>query len=485
MAGTSSPVRVTGRLDPGVSRGLWLVKWLLLVPHLVVLVLLGVVYWVLTVVAFVAILATGHYPRAIFGFTVGVLRWGWRVAFYGYGANGTDRYPPFTLADVPDYPARLEIDYPERLSRGRTLVQSWLLAIPHYLVLAFLVGSAGTIVGRINPTGAVGFDGGLVTVLVLIAAVALLFTGRYPRGIFDAVLGMDRWVLRVAAYASLMTDRYPPFRLDLGEDEPAPAPVPPAELPPAAGGGAAVLDRPRVGVPRTVPPPSTGRSVLLTVGALLTAAAVALTAAGSIGLVANGSGRDAAGYVAAAVRPASTGGYALVSGPIRIDTRTDPGVLARAIGQVTVRAATRTGAVFVGLGPTADVARYLRGVAVGTWRSTTAAGGQRSVTVVDGAGGPPPGKPADQPFWTASATGSGGQTVVWTPQPGDWTVVIMNADAARGVDADLTVGAQVPVLGATAGAALGAGLALLIVGLGLVLLGARPRRTPAAVPAST
>jgi hypothetical protein len=225
--------------------------------------------------------------------------------------------------------------------------------------------------------------------------------------------------------------------------------------------------------------------VLLTVGALLTAAAVAVTAAGSIGLVANGSGRDAAGYVAAAVRPASTGGYALVSDPVRIETGTDPGVLARTIGQVTVRATTRTDAVFVGLAPTADVVRYLRGVAVGPWRSTTAAAGQRSTAVVDSAGGPPPGKPADQPFWTASATGPGSQTLVWTPQPGDWTVVIMNADAARGVDADLTVGAQVPVLGATAGAALGVGLALLVVGLVLILLGARPRRTPAAVPASS
>ncbi len=497
MTEMTYPVRVTGRLDPGVSRGLWLVKWLLLIPHLVVLVFLGIAYWVLTVVAFVAILATGHYPRAIFGFNVGVLRWGWRVAFYGYGANGTDRYPPFTLADVPDYPARLEVDYPQRLSRGKALVQWWLLAIPHYLVLAFFVGSAGTIVGRVNVTGAIGFDGGLVTVLVLIAAVALLFTGRYPRGIFDAVLGMNRWVLRVGAYVSLMTDAYPPFRLDQGPEEPTPAEAaaspaePTAGLPAAeataVGGGAAVLDRPRVDAGpaapvRTLPPPPVGRSVLLTIGALLTAAAVGMTAAGTIGLVANAGGRDAAGFVAAAVRPASTGGYALASDPVRIDAGTDPGVLARTVGQVVVRAGTRSDAgVFVGIGPTADVARYLDGVAVGRWRTEADSGGRQRVGVVDTPGGAPSGKPADQPFWAASATGTGTQALVWSPQPGDWTVVVMNADATRPVDADLTVGAQVPVLGATAGAALGTGLGLLVVGLLLILLGARPSRTPAGV----
>src|SRR5437870_1650774 len=201
------PLRLTGELSPRLSRGLWLVKWLLAIPHFIVLFFLFVAFMVVGVVAFFAILFTGRYPRGLFGFNVGVLRWSWRVGFYSHSALGTDEYPPFTLKDVADYPARLQVEYPESLSRGLVLVKWWLLALPHYLVVAVFAG------------GAWG-SGGLVALLVLFAGIMLLFTGRYPKSLYDFVLGMNRWVFRVAAYATLMTDSYPPFRLDMGGDEP-------------------------------------------------------------------------------------------------------------------------------------------------------------------------------------------------------------------------------------------------------------------------
>jgi hypothetical protein len=92
------------------------------------------------------------------------------------------------------------------------LVKWWLLALPHYLIVAAFSGGL-YVAGH-------QFGGGLIGVLVLIAGFALLFTERYPRGIFDLVLGMNRWTLRVVAYAALMTDVYPPFRMDAGAEEP-------------------------------------------------------------------------------------------------------------------------------------------------------------------------------------------------------------------------------------------------------------------------
>ena len=210
---------VTARLD-GPSRALWLVKWLLVLPHVLLLAVLWAGALLGTVVAFVAILATGRYPAPLFDFVTGVLRWTWRVGFYSYAALGTDRYPPFRLADDPDYPARFLLDRPERLSRRLVLVKWWLLAIPHYLVLGALLGNDVTSWDQQAASAP-----GALSVLVLIAAVALLFTRRYPDGLFAFVVGVDRWGLRVAAYALLLTDAYPPFRLDQGGQDTRDVPV--------------------------------------------------------------------------------------------------------------------------------------------------------------------------------------------------------------------------------------------------------------------
>ena len=213
------PVGLRGELDPGLSRWLWLVKWLLLIPHFIVLVFLWIAAFLLTMVAGFAILFTTRYPRGIFDFNLGVLRWTWRVMFYGYWALGTDRYPPFSLGPEPGYPAGLDIAYPEEgLSRWLVLIKWWLLVFPQYLLVGIFVGgwSWGWHEHGWWWTG----SGGLVELLILFAGVALLFMRRYPPGIFDFVVGLDRWVFRVAAYAALMTDRYPPFRLDPGPVEP-------------------------------------------------------------------------------------------------------------------------------------------------------------------------------------------------------------------------------------------------------------------------
>ncbi len=195
------PLTLKGELSDPPNSGLWLIKWLLAIPHLIILAFLWVGFVVVWVIALFAILFTGKYPRGLFDYNVGVLRWSWRVGFYTYHANGTDKYPPFTLESIDDYPADLQVVYPERLSQGLVLIKWWLLAIPHMIIVSLFSGGWG------------GEGTGLIFILVIIAAVVLLFTGKYNQDIFKLVMGMNRWVYRVAAYVALMTDKYPPFRL--------------------------------------------------------------------------------------------------------------------------------------------------------------------------------------------------------------------------------------------------------------------------------
>lgn len=182
-----------------LSRLLIFIKWLLVIPHLFVLAFLGIGLYITTLVAWFAILITGRYPRGLWDFAMMVFRWYARITSYVYLQR--DEYPPFGDGD---YPVRFEMAYPDRLSRGLIFVK-WLLIIPHWIVL-YILNIA-------------------LNVVLFIAWFAILFTGRYPRGMFDFVTGMSRWTYRVMTYLMLMTDAYPPFSFG----EPA---TPPATMAP-------------------------------------------------------------------------------------------------------------------------------------------------------------------------------------------------------------------------------------------------------------
>ncbi len=137
------------------------------------------------------ILFQQRYPRWWFDFARELARFGARVG--AYLALLTDQYP----STVEEQAVHLEIDYPDAkngLNRWLPLIK-WFLAIPHYIILPFLAAIA--------------------VFLVILAWFAILLTGQYPKGLFDYVVGVSRWGLRVYAYAFLLvTDRYPPFSLE-------------------------------------------------------------------------------------------------------------------------------------------------------------------------------------------------------------------------------------------------------------------------------
>ncbi len=444
----SPPVVVTGRLDAPLSRWLWLVKWLLALPHYVVLAFLWPVLVVTTVIAACGILLTGRYPRSLFELNAGVLRWTWRVSYYAYGALATDRYPPFTLADVEDYPARLQISYPEHLSRGLVLVKWWLLALPHYLVLALLLGG-----GWWFADDAAARAPGLIGLLVLVAGVVLAFSGRYPAGVFDLVVGLNRWVLRVAAYAGLMTDTYPPFRLDLGGEE------------------RGVLDVPTP-APRVPPGPrsSTGGTVALVLGALLLLPSLGLVAGGAVALWADQGHRDSAGFVTSSPVSLSTSTAALVTEPVDLGLRGPDALwLDDVLGDVRLRV-TSDDEVFVGVARAADVERYLAGVAYDVVREVRASD---DVSYRRTAGSGVAGRPAAQDFWVVGSEGAGTQSVTVTPEDGRWTAVVMRAGGSPGVDVSADVGVEAPALPAVAGVLLVVGALLTAAAAVLLAIGAR------------
>ena len=345
----------------------------------------------------------------------------------------------FTLHDTPDYPATLDIEYPGELSRGLVLVKWWLLAIPQYLLVGIMVGGGSFAASRTDDWEWGGFGGGLVGLLVLFAGVALLFTGRYPGGIFDVVLGLDRWVARVVAYAGLMTDRYPPFRLDQGGTEPGgtPHPVvavePTSAAAPAAEGGRG------------------GRIVLLVLGSIAALFAFAALAGGCALVAIDQTQRDDDGFLMSPSEELSTPTYAIVSESAELETSGAEWALDTFLGTVRIRSESER-PVFVGIARRIDVERYLGSVE------------RDAVSDFDGdpryepaPGEAPQGPPGEQTFWVASASGTGEQTLEWEPEDGFWQAVLMNEDGSRGVSSEVSIGAELDSV-------LWIGLALLVVG---------------------
>jgi hypothetical protein len=186
---SSYPLRFDVEYPERLSRWKIFVKWLLAIPHIIVMYVLAILAMLFTFIAFFAILFTKRYPQGLFNFVVGFYRWNANVGAYVYLLR--DEYPPFTM-DAGRYPVTFEVDYPESLSRWLIFVK-WLLAIANMIVLS-LVGI-------------------VAVVLWVVAWFAILFTGRIPRGIFGFLVGYTRWNYRLTAYLYLMTDKYPPFSL--------------------------------------------------------------------------------------------------------------------------------------------------------------------------------------------------------------------------------------------------------------------------------
>ncbi len=187
---SSYPVKFDVAYPESLSRWLIFVKWLLAIPHLVILYALGIAANVVTLIAFFVILFTKRYPQELFEFVVNVNRWNANVLAYTFLMR--DEYPPFSW-DPGLYPATYDVEYPEELSRWLIFVK-WILAIPHIVVLAFLYLAA--------------------LLVAIVAWFAILFTTRYPEGLFRFVVGVLRWQVRVNAYINLQRDEYPPFSME-------------------------------------------------------------------------------------------------------------------------------------------------------------------------------------------------------------------------------------------------------------------------------
>jgi Domain of unknown function (DUF4389) len=192
------PTHVDFRGTRQIARWRPLVHWFLAIPQLFIAYGLSIVRAVLTLVSFFTVLFTRRIPPPLFDAIAMTFRYEWRAVSYALFLR--EEYPPFDFEpaatdDGVDPHTVVTFTYPEQMSRWQPLVK-WLLAFPHYLVLAVLgIGAIGVTIA--------GF-------------FAVLITGEYPQGLRDFLVGVYRYSVRVQAYVGLLTDEYPPFSLQSG-----------------------------------------------------------------------------------------------------------------------------------------------------------------------------------------------------------------------------------------------------------------------------
>lgn len=188
---SGNPIRLDVDYPESSSRllnGLLFIKFILAIPHLLIIYALGILLNVIALIAIVAILFTKKYPRGLFDFAVNIVRWQTNVGSYILMLR--DEYPPFSW-DAGQYPVTFEVDYPENPARFAPLYK-WILVIPNLIVWYIFALIA--------------------VVLWLVAWIAIIFSGKFPRGMFDFIVGVMRWQNRIYGYAVYQfTDVYPPF----------------------------------------------------------------------------------------------------------------------------------------------------------------------------------------------------------------------------------------------------------------------------------
>jgi hypothetical protein len=316
--------------------------------------------------------------------------------------------------------------------------------------------------------------------MVLFAGVGLLFTARYPRGLYDFAMGLNRWVMRVVAYAALMTDEYPPFRLDQGGADPA-QPIGPT---PSGLGGAAQYARGTApagpGVPAGPGASGGGRAgavVALVAGLLVGLVGLGLASVGAGGLWLQ-SRRDAAGFVSTNTQLLSSTTAAITAEDVdlRIGDGVEGWVSSDRFGTIRVRATAVDGSpVFIGIAPESAIDTWLAPVAHDELRTVT---GDRA-TYLRQDGGAAAAAPTSQTFWSASVSGTGTQELQWQIRSGRWGLVLARPDGAPGLEARVDVGARIPGITGLATGLLIGGLVLLAGGTVLVVVGAIRLSAPA------